>query len=120
VAGDGVRSEGQDGRPGAGHRGRWRGAEQVDADVEPLHRARFDPVCDGAAAQTGSPQLFPGDDVVLAGGDPGDRSFDDLHFLSFERAQTNRGSPRVWGMRGMPRSLTIAPIGTFCRWFPAH
>ncbi|MGH2883408.1 MAG: hypothetical protein ACRDPA_12055 [Solirubrobacteraceae bacterium] len=41
---------------------------------------------DGAAAQTCGPELVAGYDVVLAGGDPGDRSFDDMHLLSSGRS----------------------------------
>ena len=115
MAGDSTRSAREDCRPGTCHRGCWRGAEQVDADVKSLHRAGFDSVRDGATAKSGAEQLLPGDDVVLSAGDPGDRSFDGLHVLSVERSEADRAIPRTPHMHALPRSLQAAPIVSFCR-----
>ena len=105
---------------GAGHRCRWRRAEEVHVLVHPLHRARLQAMRDRAPSKPGGAQLVACDHVVLAAGDPGDRVLDGMHHASFGPL---RGGRAVWRMPHMRHTARPAPsvaIVVFCRSFRAH
>ncbi len=97
------------------HRRRWRGAEQEDAPVQPLHAPGPDAVRDSAPPEACFEQLRQRDHIVLPTGKPGDFALHGVHYSSREAPPAERDELRTSHVRN-----SSPPTGTaLCDGFSA-